>query len=166
MGSPLLTCRAALLGMAILAGAPAGAEQPPRSPAAQDARAAVAALERQRAVAFQRRDIAALRSLMDRQYYHVESRGRARSKTELLTALEHDGLRVRNYEIESSEIQLLGDGRTALVTGTFRTLMEGPPPKPFRGRFARLWVHQPDGWKNTFHQATEIRPAQDSCECN
>ncbi|MCA1855099.1 nuclear transport factor 2 family protein [Massilia oculi] len=166
MGSPLLTCRAALLGMAILAGAPAGAEQPPRSPAAQDARAAVAALERQRAAAFQRRDIAALRSLMDRQYYHVESRGRARSKTELLTALEHDGLRVRNYEIESSEIQLLGDGGTALVTGTFRTLMEGPPPKPFRGRFARLWVRQPDGWKNTFHQATEIRPAQDSCECN
>jgi len=127
--------------------------------------AMLATLERQRAGAILRRDVAAMRQLMDRQYHHVDSRGRVRSKTELLTSLERDDFRFRFYEIESIEVQLL-DGGKALVTGIFRTLQAGAPARPFRGRFAHLWVRQPDGWKNSFHQSTEIRPAQDDCACN
>jgi hypothetical protein len=126
----------------------------------------LATLERQRADAILRRDVALLRSLMARQYYHVDSRGRMRSKTELLTALERDDFRFRIYEIESTEVQILQGGASALVTGTFRTVQAGASARPFRGRFAHLWVRQPDGWKNTFHQSTEIRPAQDDCACN
>lgn len=126
-----------------------------------DLPALLAGLERQRAKAIVQGDIAALRHLMDRQYYHVDSRGRVRSKTELLTALERKDFRFRLYEIDSTEVQMLEGDNAALVTGTFRTLQAGAPAKPLRFRFAHLWIRQPDGWKNSFHQSTAIRPAQD-----
>jgi hypothetical protein len=130
-----------------------------------DLHSLLAELERRRADAIVRRDIASLRLLMDRQYHHIDSRGRVRSKTELLTLLERDAFRFRVYEIESTEVQALGGG-TALVTGTLRTLQAGASAKPFRGRFAHLWVRQPDGWKNSFHQVTGIRPTQGDCQCD
>jgi hypothetical protein len=128
--------------------------------------ALLAGLERQRAQAIVQRDIATLRKLMDRQYYHVDSRGRVRSKTELLTALERDDFRFRVYEIESTEVRVLDSGSTALVTGTFRSLQAGASARPFRARFAHLWVRQPEGWKNSFHQVTGIRPMQGACRCD
>ncbi len=121
----------------------------------------LAGMERQRAKAIVQRDIATLRHLMDREYYHVDSRGRVRSKTELLTALERNEFRFRLYEIDSTEVQLLEGGNAALVIGTFRALQAGGPVKPPRYRYAHLWIRQPDGWKNSFHQSTAIRPAQD-----
>ena len=123
-------------------------------------------LERQRSNAILQRDISTLRKLMDREYSHVESRGRARSKTELLTALDRGDIRFKVYENESSEVQLLDDGEAALVTGIFRSVLAQPNAKMFRGRFVRVWVRQEDGWKNTYHQATEIRPAQTACPCD
>jgi hypothetical protein len=131
-----------------------------------DLQALLSGLERQRAQAIVRRDTATLRHLMDRQYYHVDSRGRVRSKTELLTALERNDFRFRVYEIESSEVQLLDGGSAAMVTGILRSLQAGAAAKPFRARFAHLWVRQPDGWKSSFHQSTEIRPALDNCMCD
>jgi hypothetical protein len=126
-----------------------------------DLPALLAGLERQRARAIVQGDIAALRHLMDRQYYHVDSRGRVRSKTKLLTALERKDFRFRLYEIDSTEVQVLEGDNAALVTGTFRTLQAGAAAKPLRFRFAHLWIRQPDGWKNSFHQSTAIRSAQD-----
>ena len=131
-----------------------------------DLPALLGGLERQRANAILRRDIASLRHLMDRQYTHIESRGRARSKTELLIALERNDFRYRVYDIESTEVQVLDGGAAALVTGTFRSQQAGARARPFRGRYARVWVRQPDGWKNTFHQTTEIRPAREGCHCD
>ncbi|KFI06582.1 nuclear transport factor 2 family protein [Massilia sp. BSC265] len=125
-----------------------------------DLPALLAGLERQRANAIVRRDVAALRHLMDRQYYHVDSRGRVRSKTELLTGLERNDFGFRLYEIESTEVQVLEGGSAALVTGTFRSLQAGVSAKPLRFRFAHLWIRQPDGWKSSFHQSTAIRPAR------
>ena len=117
-------------------------------------------LERQRAAAIVRGDIDVLRHLMDRQYYHVDSRGRMRSKTGLLTALEGKHLRFRLYEIESLEVQVLEGGNAALVTGIFRSQQAGASAKPARFRFVHLWIRQPDGWKSRFHQSTAIRPAR------
>ena len=123
-------------------------------------------LERQRSNAILQRDTATLRNLMDRLYSHVESRGRARSKTELLTSLDRGDIRFRVYENETAEVQLLDGGGAAMVTGIFRSVLAQPNAKLFRGRFVRIWVRQPDGWKNTYHQATEIRPAQTACPCD
>ncbi|MCC2974802.1 nuclear transport factor 2 family protein [Massilia sp. IC2-476] len=131
-----------------------------------DVEAMLAGLERQRARAILQRDVATLLHLMDRQYHHIDSRGRVRSKTELMTALERDAFRFRVYEIESNDVQLLDGGTTALSTGIFRSQQVGASARPFRGRYVHVWVRQPDGWKNSFHQATAIRPAQDSCSCD
>lgn len=131
-----------------------------------DLQGMLAGLERQRARAILQRDVAMLRHLMDRQYHHIDSRGRVRSKTELLTALERDDFRFRAYEVESAEVQVLDDGSAALVTGIFSSRQAGARARPFRGRYAHLWVRQPDGWKNTYHQATAIRPAHGNCRCD
>ena len=138
----------------------------PGAAAESEIQAALVALERQRVSAILRRDIPALRTLMDRQYYHVESRGRVRSKTELLTAIEREDIQFRVYEAESTDVQVLDGGATAIVTGIFRSQQAVAGAKPFRGRYVRVWVRHPDGWKNTFHQSTEIRPAQDDCPCD
>lgn len=121
-------------------------------------------LEEQRATAILRNDALALRKLMDRYYRHVESRGRVRSKTDLLTALERGDFRFELYENESTEIQLLDGGKTALVAGVFRSRQVGGPP--FRGRFVHVWIRERDGWKNTFHQGTEIKTEKSECRCN
>ncbi|MFN3790296.1 nuclear transport factor 2 family protein [Massilia sp.] len=126
-----------------------------------DLPAMLAGLERQRATAIQQRDIATLLHLMDRDYLHVDSRGRVRSKTELLTALERKDFHFRLYRIESVETQVLEGGGAALVTGVFRAQEASAHARPLRFRFAHLWIRQPDGWKNSFHQSTAIRRAQD-----
>jgi hypothetical protein len=165
---PILTALALHLATALapLSAQAAQSERLPASESGKEINAALQALERQRAAAILRRDIPTLRMLMDRQYHHVESRGRARSKTELLTALDRDEFRFLIYETESSQIQVLDGGAAAIVTGVFRSQQAGRGAKLFRGRYVRVWVRQPDGWKNTFHQTTEIRPAQDSCPCD
>lgn len=121
-------------------------------------------LEIQRANAIKQSDTLALRKLMDRYYRHVESRGRVRSKTELLTALERGDFRFQLYENESTDIQVLDSGKTAVIAGVFRSQQVGS--KLFRGRYVRVWVHEQDGWRNTFHQATEIGPDKSDCKCN
>lgn len=163
MKHPIAVAGLVFLIAAQLPGACAAGAQSYRAGASADSelQALLLGLERQRAAAIVRGDTATLRTLMDRQYYHVESRGRVRSKTELLTAIERDDIRFRVYETESTEIQVLDRGGAALVTGVFRSQMAAAGSKPFRGRYVRVWVRQPDGWKNTFHQTTEIRPAQD-----
>lgn len=137
--------------------------QPSHRAAEDDVEAQLLALERRRADAIVRRDIPALRDLMDRYYRHVESRGRVRSKTDLLTALERGEFRFLFYESETAEVQLLPGGQAAVVAGVFRS--QQPGRKLFRGRYVRVWVRAPDGWKNTFHQGTEIRQAADRCPC-
>ncbi len=166
----------ATLFAALLLSGPAQAfifqSEPAATADESDLHALLAGLERQRAQAIVRRDTATLRQLMDRQYYHVDSRGRVRSKTELLIALDRNAFRFRIYEIESTEVRVLEGGNSALVTGTFRSLQAGPSARPFRGRFAHLWLRQPDGWKSSFHQSTQIRPAppaqpaQVGCMCD
>lgn len=129
-----------------------------------DVEATLLRLERQRADAILNRDTSALRMLMDRYYRHVESRGRVRSKTELITTLERGDFRFELYENESTEIQVLDGGKTAVVAGVFKSRQAGS--KLFRGRFVRVWVKTPEGWKNTFHQGTEIKTDKTDCECN
>ena len=134
----------------------------PAAPAAANEgslRATLAYLERIRATAIEEGDAGTLRQLMDRSYLHVDSRGRVRSKTELLTRLERQQMQFRAYDLGAPEVTLLDGGDAAVVTGTFRSAMRtAAGPKPFRGRYVRVWVRQPEGWKNTFHQVTEIRP--------
>ena len=120
--------------------------------------AAVRAAEQQRAEAVASRDIATLRKLISGDYYHVETGGRARTKTEFLQLLTRGEFEFRSYEVDDMEIKMLDNGRAAVVTGRFRAEMQGANrPRQLRGRYMRMWVLGPEGWRNTMQQSTEIR---------
>lgn len=150
----------ALLGFADLAAAETGQTAAPQS----EIETTLLRLEEQRAKAILQRDTLALHKLMDRYYRHVESRGRVRSKTDLLTALERGDFRFQVYKNESTEIQVLDGGNAAVVAGVFISRQVGS--KLFRGRYVRVWVSKPEGWKNTFHQGTEIITETSACKCD
>lgn len=119
----------------------------------------VRAAEQRRAQAVSSRDVATLRQLISRDYYHVETRGRARTKTEFLQLLTRDEYEFRSYEVDDTEIRMLDNGQAALVTGRFRAAAQGADgPRDLRGRYVRMWVLGPEGWRNTMQQTTEIRP--------
>ncbi|OON63388.1 hypothetical protein B0920_08390 [Massilia sp. KIM] len=116
--------------------------------------------EHKRAMAVAGRDVEALRNLIGGEYYHVESNGRVRTKTEFLQALARDEFRLSNYGVDEMEITLVGGGRAAVVTGRFHAHMQTlHMVRQFRGRYVRIWTLHPEGWRNTLHQSTEIRPA-------
>ena len=122
--------------------------------------ASLRAAERQRAEAVASRDVAALRTLISGDYYHVETNGRFRTKTEFLRLLERDVYEFRSYKVDNMEIRLFDGGRAALVAGRFHAEIQVPGrPRELRGRYIRLWSLGPDGWRNTMQQSTEIRPA-------
>lgn len=148
-----------------LSGAPKHApavSMPGMTGAARDVeamRAAVRAAEQRRAQAVSSRDVATLRHLISRDYYHVETRGRARTKTEFLQLLTRDEYEFRSYEIDDTELRMLDNGQAALVTGRFRAAAQGADGlRDLRGRYVRMWVLGPVGWRNTMQQTTEIRP--------
>lgn len=140
------------------ASAPASAQGPTVSMQRELAR--IRDAERRRAEAVSSRDVATLRSLVGGEYYHVESNGRVRSKTEILQLLARDEFEFRSYEIDNMDVTLTDNGRTAIVTGRIVAQMQGPGrPREFRGRFIRVWTLEHDGWRNALHQVTEIKPA-------
>lgn len=140
-------------------GAPLTASGVANAGAEQRALAALRVAEARRAQAVASRDIAALRDLISGDYYHVESSGRARTKTEFLQLLTRDAFEFLSYEVSDMEIRMLDNGRAALVTGRFKAETRGiNRPRDLRGRYVRMWVLGPEGWRNTMHQSTEIRP--------
>ena len=145
-------------------GHPAQASQATSEPAARvqgtaaPAQAGIREAERLRAMALVERDVDALRRLLGGDYYHVETNGRVRTKSEFLQALARDEYRIRNYGVEEMEIRLAGDGGTAIVTGTYRVVATDQPATPQRGRYVRVWTRSPDGWRAIVHQGTQIRP--------
>lgn len=149
----LIFCLAGALPAATPLAAPLAAE-----PAAGDV-AAVRAAEARRAQAVAKRDVIALRDLIGGAYYHVETNGRVRTKTEFLQLLARDDYEFLSYDVDGTEVTLLDKGRTALVTGRLIAHTRGANRPPvWRGRYVRVWTLQPQGWRNTLHQSTEIRP--------
>lgn len=159
-----LTFPVAALSAALLLAPPAGASAPPAgatlsSPQPQRETTRVREAERKRAQAVAGRDVTILRSLIGGEYYHVESNGRVRSKTEFMQMLARDEFEFRSYDIDDMDVTLLDAGRTAIVTGRILAQVQNPNrPREFRGRFVRIWALQQDGWRNVLHQVTEIKP--------
>lgn len=139
-------------------GAPRTATVPSNARSAAQDLAALRAAEQRRAQAVAKRDIATLRQLISGNYYHVETTGRARTKTEFLQSLARDEYEFRSYEVGNMETTMIDNGRAALVTGRFKAEMQGPHRSgELRGRYVRMWMLGPDGWRNTMQQSTEIR---------
>lgn len=154
---PSLAC-ALLVGLLAALPTPAHAAPAAATSAATRDLAGVRAAERQRAEAVASRDVAVLRSLISGDYYHVETNGRVRTKTEFLQLLERDAYEFRAYYVADAEIRLFDSGRVAVVVGRLSAELQPPGRGPdYRGRYVRMWQWTPDGWRNTMHQSTEIR---------
>jgi len=117
--------------------------------------------ERHLAEAVATRDVDALRNLIATDYYHVETNGRVRTRSEFMQVLARDEYEFRSYSNLSMEIQLLDSGRTAIIRGRMQAELQAVGgPREFRGRYVRVWQLQTEGWRNTMMQSTEIRPAR------
>jgi len=73
--------------------------------------------------------------------------------------LARDEFEFRSYEIDDVDVGLLANGRVAVVIGRLVAQVQAPNrPRDFRARFVRVWALEGDGWRNTLHQTTEIKP--------
>lgn len=123
-----------------------------------DALQALRNAETQREDAMARGDVELLKSLFSDYYYHVESNGRVRSKTQLLKAVQRGELKFSSYKVDDVEIRL--GGLVAVTIGRFTvTREEGRDKRQYSGRFMRVWERDGNRWRNTMHQSTELRPA-------
>lgn len=102
-------------------------------------------------------DIELLKSLFSEYYYHVESNGRVRSKTQLLLSVQRGEFTFLSYKIDEMEVRL--SGIAAVTIGRFTvTRAVGLEQKQYSGRFMRVWEREGDRWRNTMHQSTEVKP--------
>ena len=114
----------------------------------------IADVETRRSRAIVAGDIAALRTLTDDAYVHVDVSGLRRDRDDFLAALS-GGTRYDAYDVLENAIAVHGD--VAVVTGTFRNVAhtEGKLIET-RGRHVRVYVRGSDGWKNILHQGTRM----------
>jgi hypothetical protein len=116
--------------------------------------------EKLRESAMTRGDIELLKTLFSDYYYHVESNGRVRSKTQLLLSLQRGEFKFLSYTVDEMEVRL--SGLTAVTIGRFTITREvGLEQRQYSGRFMRVWERDGNRWRNTMHQATEVKPAAD-----
>lgn len=102
-------------------------------------------------------DVTLLKSLFSEYYYHVESNGRVRSKTQLLLSVQRGEFKFLSYKVDEIEVRLTG--LVAVATGRFTVTREvGPDKRHYTGRFIRIWEHDGNRWRNTMHQSTEVKP--------
>jgi ketosteroid isomerase-like protein len=136
------------------ASAQPAARQLPRSP--EPDAADLLRAERSRADAIMRKDVKSLRFLLGSNYYHVESNGRVRSKTEFLQAIDRGEFALVGFRVEESEIDVFGD--FAIVRGV-QVIERGPavPRRRYKVRYLRVWQRVGAQWVNTVHQSTEVK---------
>jgi len=122
-----------------------------------DALEALRNAEKLRESAMATGDIELLKSLFSEYYYHVESNGRVRSKTQLLLSVQRGEFKFLSYKIDEMEVRL--SGIAAVTVGRFTvTRQVGLEQKQYSGRFMRVWEREGDRWRNTMHQSTEVQP--------
>lgn len=111
-------------------------------------------LEQERVEAYRRGDIAALERLLSADFTLTSGYGEFRRREEAIRYLRdeylpsdqhNDGITVRNY------------GPAAVVTGrTITSFVVNGRRATNHARFLRVWVKQPDGWRNVVFQGTFV----------
>lgn len=154
--------RRTLTTAAVLAAIAAGREASAQPAARQVARVGdadatdILRAERNRADALVRKDVRTLRFLLGFNYYHVESNGRVRSKTDFLQAIDRGEFALLGFRLEESEIEAFGD--FAIVRGV-QVIERGAAgaARQYKVRYLRVWQRVGTQWVNTVHQSTEVR---------
>jgi len=116
----------------------------------------VLAVEAMRVRALLNADLAVLDRITARDYVHVDSNGRRRSKTEFLDGLARSEFRFESLAIDENHVRIAGP--VAIVTGCYHNEIrtrEGLQPVK-HARHIRVYVKDGGLWRNIAHQATQI----------
>lgn len=121
------------------------------------------ALERERWRALTESDSDTLKSLLGRNYYHIDSGGRLRSKTEFLQAIERGDFAHLKFSPSNHEIEV--EGSVAIIRGLCSVEQQlNPSADKNVLRYVRVWQLISGRWVNTMHQTTRVKAAPDARE--
>ena len=124
----------------------------------QQAKEEVLAVEAVRLQALLDGDVETLDRITGADYVHVASTGRVRDKAQFLAGLANREYRFKRFVIEQNNVDMLGSGDAAVVTGRYRNVIEtrdGVQPVK-QARHIRVYARRDGRWINVSHQATEI----------
>jgi hypothetical protein len=113
-------------------------------------------LQRQRADAMVRRDVAALASLLAEDLSYTHSDGRTDTKQSLLGLIA--GATMRYLGVDYSNQEAIDCGETLIVRGTarIRLLRESGERPDFFVLFLDVWVRRDGRWQTLGWQATRV----------
>lgn len=147
-----MTHRTALAWVALLAAPAIGAQQP------RDAKAAVAALDKQYQAAVKANDTATMNRILADDFVLVTGRGQAFTKADLLESAASRDFAYEQQDDTNQTVRVWGN--TAVVTallwlkGTNRGT-----PFDYKLWFSDTYVRTPSGWRYVFGQASLRLPA-------
>ena len=125
----------------------------------EEKRRQIIALEAQRLQAFRDSNVHTLKSMLGKDYYHVDSNGRLRSKTEFLQSLQRGEFVDVDQTVAASEMDI--KGAVAIVRGEVRVEHKSVFIERYILRYVRVWQHVGGRWVNTMHQTTRVRTLHD-----
>lgn len=116
----------------------------------------ILAVERERWRALTEADTNTLKSLLGRNYYHIDSGGRLRSKTEFLQAIERGDFVQMKFSSSNHEIEI--EGPMAIIRGLCSIEQQSNSSSDkYILRYVRVWQLISGRWVNTMHQTTRIK---------
>jgi len=142
---------AAALGVATLTAAPAGA-QGMGAPSVEEQ---IKKIEKDRAAAVTKADVAALEAVTSDDYTLIDRNGRVRDKAQTMSAIKTGDIKITSNEVSDLKVRVYGD--TAVVTGRADTKgtiggrdVSGPM------LFTRVYVKKSGRWQSVAFQQTAI----------
>ncbi len=145
-----------LLGTALLVPvSQAGTKSKRSSKAGGDVREQLKQMEKDRAAAVVKADIATLTQSTDNDFVMIDSRGRVRNKQETLDSIKSGDIKLESVDFDDLKVNVYGD--TAVVTGkrTNRGTIGGQQETGLI-RFLRVLVKRGGEWKSVAYQQTKV----------
>ncbi len=142
---------AAALGVATLAAAPARAQMG----AAPSVEEQIKKMERDRAAAVVKADVATLEGLISDDYIFINANGQMSNKAETMNNIKTGVIKLTSNEVSDMKVRVYGD--TAVVTGksTAKGTLAG---RELKGpvMFTRVYVKKNGKWQSVAFQQTRI----------
>ncbi|HSQ29773.1 MAG TPA: nuclear transport factor 2 family protein [Gemmatimonadaceae bacterium] len=147
-----MTHRTALVWVGLLAASSIGAQQP------RDAKAAVAALDKQYQAAVKANDTATMNRILAEDFVLVNGRGQAFTKADLLKSAASRDFSYEQQDDTNQTVRVWGN--TAVVTALLwlKGTNKGTP-FDYKLWFSDTYVRTPAGWRYVFGQASLRLPA-------
>jgi ketosteroid isomerase-like protein len=142
---------AAAFGLAVLSAAPAWAQMGGTASVAEQ----IKKMERDRAVAVVKADVATLEGLTSDDYVLINANGQLSNKAETMNAIKTGVIKLTSNEVSDMNVRVYGD--TAIVTGK-STAKGSIGGRELKGpvMFTRVYVKKNGKWQSVAFQQTPV----------